>query len=194
MKRTLRLNLDVVFYGVAGSGKTTQAERIAEYFDAHFFSIGITLRKIAASQDNFGEKIKQIIDAGEFPDDKTHYQIYMKGMAGAHEEQAIVAEGVGRLLNLKGVFDRIENKLGRKYIVVHLLIDEKLAIERVMQQKGRNDQTPETIQNRFRIYREETLPVIEQHKKERPVLEISAASGIEDITKKIISALKPFSS
>ena len=44
----LQLFMDLVFFGIQGSGKGTQAKRLAEEFDFDIFEAGGELRKIAA--------------------------------------------------------------------------------------------------------------------------------------------------
>ncbi len=184
-----KLASDVVFYGMAGAGKTTQAELVAKHFGAHFFSIGNVLREIATHDDELGRKIAEHLRVGGFPDDATHYQIYREGAAQALAGQQIVFEGVGRLLRLKKILDQVETERHQKYVVVHLVVDEDTAVQRVLQQKKRTDQTPETILQRFRIYREETLPVIAAHAQERPIIEIDASQSLAQVTAQVISAL-----
>lgn len=52
--------------GIQGSGKGTQARKIAEKFDYTLFDTGAELRNIAKEKSELGQKIKSIIESGNF--------------------------------------------------------------------------------------------------------------------------------
>ena len=56
--------MDLVLFGIQGSGKGTQAKRLAGEFGYSIFETGAELRKIAASGSEIGNTIKSYIDAG----------------------------------------------------------------------------------------------------------------------------------
>ena len=57
--------MDLVFFGIQGSGKGTQAKTLAEEFGYYIFEAGGELRKIKASGTELGELVKKYIDNGE---------------------------------------------------------------------------------------------------------------------------------
>ena len=57
--------MNLVLLGPPGSGKGTQAERIAEEFNLKVFSTGDILRQLAKEETPLGRKIKEILRRGE---------------------------------------------------------------------------------------------------------------------------------
>lgn len=53
----------------------------------------------------------------------------------------------------------------------------------------RDDDTPETVKNRLKVYEKETAPLIGYYKKAGKLVEVAGASGPEAIHQKIIAAL-----
>ncbi len=52
--------------GIQGSGKGTQARRILDKFDYKLFDTGAELRRIAQGDTELGQKIKAIIESGNY--------------------------------------------------------------------------------------------------------------------------------
>lgn len=53
----------------------------------------------------------------------------------------------------------------------------------------RDDDKPETIKNRLKVYLKETAPLIDYYKKAGKLVEIVSEGGMENVNRKIISAL-----
>jgi len=53
----------------------------------------------------------------------------------------------------------------------------------------RDDDKPETIKNRLKVYLKETAPLIDYYKKVGKLVEIVSEGGMENVNRKIISAL-----
>ena len=56
--------MDLVFFGIQGSGKGTQARKLAEGFGYKLFETGAALREIAKTDSDLGRTVKSTIDAG----------------------------------------------------------------------------------------------------------------------------------
>ncbi len=57
---------NIVLMGIQGSGKGTQARKIAEKFGYQIFDTGAELRKIATTDTELGRKINEIIVSGNY--------------------------------------------------------------------------------------------------------------------------------
>ena len=54
----------------------------------------------------------------------------------------------------------------------------------------RSDDTPETVRNRIRVYREQTSPLIDYYRDEGLLITIESEGGIEQVHKKVLEALQ----
>ena len=64
-------SMRIVLLGPPGSGKGTQAERLAERLDIPWISTGQMLRDAVASGSGLGQRVSGILDAGQLVDDDT---------------------------------------------------------------------------------------------------------------------------
>ncbi len=60
----------ITFFGPPGSGKGTQADRIATYFGLQHISTGILLRDEINSGSELGKRIRHIVESGHLVSDK----------------------------------------------------------------------------------------------------------------------------
>ena len=54
----------------------------------------------------------------------------------------------------------------------------------------RDDDKPETVKNRLKVYMQETAPLIDYYKKTGKLAEIVSEGGVENVNKKMLSALR----
>ena len=54
--------MDLVLFGIQGSGKGTQAKLLSEKLNLEIFETGGELRKLAKQDSELGKKIKALID------------------------------------------------------------------------------------------------------------------------------------
>jgi adenylate kinase len=72
--------------------------------------------------------------------------------------------------------------------VVSLEVSEDELIRRMMG-RGRADDSEEVIRIRLRVYRAETAPLIQYFRERGKLTEVDGTGSVEDITKRISSAL-----
>jgi adenylate kinase len=54
----------------------------------------------------------------------------------------------------------------------------------------RDDDTVETVTKRIRVYLDQTIPLVEYYRKRGKLLEINGMQAVEEVTQKLVSALK----
>lgn len=70
----------IVFFGSPGSGKGTQAERIARHFDLTHISTGELFRAKVLEGTRIGQRIGHVIAAGKLVDDITTNYVLFKAI------------------------------------------------------------------------------------------------------------------
>jgi adenylate kinase len=76
--------------------------------------------------------------------------------------------------------------------VLNLVVDEVELLDRLIkrgEESGRTDDTPEIIQNRLEVYRNQTEPLKEFYKKKGKLFKIKGNNSIEDVFEKIVEVL-----
>jgi adenylate kinase len=54
----------------------------------------------------------------------------------------------------------------------------------------RADDKAETVENRIRVYMEQTAPLIDYYRQDGTLVEVDGTRGIEDVSKDILVAIK----
>ena len=116
--------MDLVLFGIQGSGKGTQAKRLATEKGYEIFEAGGALRKISASGTSLGEKVKSFIDVGKLVPHEIIMDVLKEAIASQPKDQKILFDGVPRDLDQMRDFILIMEKLGRD-ILKDLKIDLK---------------------------------------------------------------------
>jgi adenylate kinase len=90
----------IVFFGPPGSGKGTQAKRLAQYYNIPQVATGDLLRRIidADAQTHFEKKIIDIIRAGALVDDDDMFAILKKRIAEPDCAGGFLLDGFPRTL------------------------------------------------------------------------------------------------
>jgi adenylate kinase len=177
--------MDLVLFGIQGSGKGTQAKRLAADFGYDIFEAGGELRKIAASGSGLGETVKSYIDAGNLVPHEIIMKVVKEAIMSRPKTQKILFDGLPRDLNQMKDFNVIMNDVGREFRCIHLLLSPDEGMRRILgraKEQGRADDADTAIiEKRMKTFVEKTMPVIEAYKNEGKVTEIDGMKSVEDV-------------
>jgi adenylate kinase len=187
--------LDILLLGPQGSGKGTQAKRIAEDYGVPHIATGDMLRHAIAEGSDFGRAIQGYLDAGELVPDGLVIDVIRARLLQDDASEGAVFDGFPRTAAQAEALDAMLADLGRGIDVVFDLLvpDEAMLIERLHRraaEEGRADDTPEVIKRRLDLYREETAPLVERYRALRGnVVGIHADRSINEVFAEIQRAL-----
>lgn len=149
----------VLLFGAPGTGKSTYAKYLAEKTGSTWVSTGGILREKA----QVDEEIKKTLESGKLvPDDRVDQILFTK-----LEELGcdFVLDGYPRTLQQMGTFLKfLGERRCRIDKIFHLSVPVEVLVSRVMA-RGRADDTPETIKQRFEVFERETKEVINSFEK-----------------------------
>ena len=114
--------LNVVLLGAPGSGKGTQAERIAPAFGLPHISTGDMLRAAVAAGSELGQSAKRYMDAGELLPDDVVVGIIRERLAQADAAAGFLLDGFPRTTEQAKALDAMLAQAGRAITIV-LLVD-----------------------------------------------------------------------
>ncbi len=172
--------------GIAGSGKNTQADLLAEKLGCPNVDSGTVLRRDAA-----GEARRQL-EAGELVDDSVMLKLLgseLERIDAAHKE--FVWVGSPRSLRqAEWIAGKVKSGSLKYTATIHLELDKATARQRLIKRGREDDARPEVIEQRFAEYDNRMGPVLEFIKKEGlKVINIDASGTIESINKDIMEKL-----
>jgi adenylate kinase len=154
----------LLILGPQGSGKGTQAKRIAAAYDAPHIATGDILRTAVANGSELGKQVRPILERGDLvPDD------LMIGLIRERldDEDAFVLDGFPRTVAQAEALDAMLEEIGKPLDAVILLrVSDEVATQRLearARAEGRADDSPEAIRNRLRLYHELTEQVVDRY-------------------------------
>lgn len=168
----------ILFVGVQGSGKTTQAKILAERLDYKYLGTGEMLREIAASGGPLAEKLNEIFAVGKLLDDETICEMVKNTLSEPEYKKGFVMDGYPRTTAQKKIFDPDFD------IVIYIKVSDTVAMKRLTS-RARADDTPEAIAKRLEIYHKETDPLLTIFSDEKKLWVVDGEGDIETVTKEI---------
>jgi adenylate kinase len=185
--------MDLVLFGIQGSGKGTQAKMFARHAAFDIFEAGGELRKIASTESKLGNEVKSYIDQGKLVPHDIIMQVVKEAILSRPKTQRILFDGVPRDLDQMRDFDTIMKEVGRDFRAAHLLLDPEIGVSRILgraRTEGRADDADEAIiRRRMQTFQEKTMPVIDAYKKQGKLLEVDANGNVEEVFERLKNAL-----
>ena len=160
--------LDVLLLGVQGSGKGTQAKRIASDYGLAHIATGDMLRSAMSDGSELGEKVRPIYDSGGLVPDDLMIELIRDRLAHDDTEAGFILDGFPRTMPQAEALDTMLAEIDRPLTVVfELQVPDRVAIERLSKRaeaEGRADDTPEAITKRIDLYHRETEPLVSHYR------------------------------
>jgi len=183
--------MDIILFGIQGSGKGTLGKAVADKYGMSYFETGAELRKLSQEDSELGKKVKSIIEAGNLVSNDIVMEIVEDFMTKNDDGKAIVIDGVPRFMEQSQTLEKLLQDHNHEYVGVLVDIPEELAIKRLTTRRicskckevypanyskevcekcggeliTRSDDTPDSIKTRIDAYNNETIPVIEHFKE-----------------------------
>jgi adenylate kinase len=183
--------VNVLILGVQGSGKGTQATRIASEYGLAHVSTGDMLRAAVAAETELGLRVKPILESGRLVPDDLIIDLIRERVAG---EDGFVLDGFPRTMAQAEALDEMLREEGRELdVVLELQVSDEVATSRLLrraQDEGRSDDTPETIRTRVELYHRETEPLVEYYRAKGIVVGIHGERPVDAVFSEIQETLE----
>jgi adenylate kinase len=181
----------ILILGPQGSGKGTQAKRIADAHGIPHVATGDILRAAVAAGTELGRRVAPILDRGDLVPDDLMVDLIRERLA---VEDAFVLDGFPRTLAQAEALDSMLEEIGKPLDNVVLLgVSDAEATRRLLgraAEEGRADDTPDAIANRLRLYHELTEPVVERYRGSGALVEIDGERSMDEVFAAISVALE----
>jgi adenylate kinase len=173
----------ILILGPQGSGKGTQAKRIAAAYDIPHVATGDILRAATAAGTELGEKVAPIMERGDLVPDDLMVELIRERLA---EEDGFVLDGFPRTVPQTEALDAMLEEIGKPLDAVLLLeVSDDVALERLLSRRakeGRGDDAPDVIRNRLRLYHGRTEPVVERYRDSGTLVAVNGEQPVEDVS------------
>jgi adenylate kinase len=180
----------ILILGPQGSGKGTQAARIAAAYDVPHVATGDILRTAVAAGTQLGERVAPMLERGDLVPDDLMVDLIRERLV---EEDGFVLDGFPRTVPQAEALDTMLDEIGKPLDVVLLLeVSDDVALERLLGRgaaEGRADDALDAIRNRLRLYHGLTEPVVERYRAEGTLVAVDGERPIDDVSVAIEEAL-----
>lgn len=183
-KRSMRL----LFIGPPGAGKGTQADLVADRLGIPHISTGEMFRDHVSRGTELGERVEAIMTAGDYVPDEVTVAMLEERFARPDAEMGFILDGFPRTRGQVASLDSLIGGDGLDLVVVFKVDDDELAAR--MLQRGRDDDSAETIHNRLRVYYEQTQPLIDVYSGRDLTATIDGIGEVDEVTERIIAVIR----
>ncbi|OAV59317.1 adenylate kinase [Enteractinococcus helveticum] len=183
----------LLIMGPPGSGKGTQAVRIADKMAIPAISTGDIFRYNVKELTELGKEAKGYIDAGDFvPDDVTNRMVADR-LNHKDVANGFLLDGYPRTQGQVEALNKIMDDKGEDLTAVLVLeVPDEEIVERLLaraETEGRSDDTAEVIQHRLDLYHQETADLIEGYVEQGIVGRVDGTGAIDDITERLLQTI-----
>ncbi len=197
--------MDIVLFGIQGSGKGTLGKFLVKKYNLKLFETGSELRKLSQEESELSRTVKSIVESGKLVPNEVVMELIERFMLDVKPDEAALFDGIPRQSVQAETFDTLMKKLKREFTGIYLDVPEEVAIERLSSRRlcakcklvypasygkntcenchtpltTRSDDNPESIKTRLKAFYEETVPVIERYKREGKMIIMNGNQSIE---------------
>jgi len=174
----------IVFFGPAGAGKSVQGQILAARMGWRWLSAGQLLR------DTKDVELLHIMHEGKMVPHDAIAKIMGQAISQATNIDQLILDGFPRLLEqAKWLVDNQPNH-GRDVALVIVLEVPREELLKRLEIRGRADDTPEAIDQRLNIYRQEMYPVLNFLTEQQvPVVHIDGTGTVGQVHDRVVAEL-----
>lgn len=174
----------ILMMGIAGSGKGTQGQMLADRLSYKLVSMGDVVRA------NLTDEQRERMMSGTLLDDQEIITMLDKVLGEMESEQGIILDGFPRtIIQAEWLVGQAREGRFNLEAAFHLVASREAVKERLLG-RARGDDKAEAIAQRFDEYERSTMPLINWLKNNGvKVIDINAERNIEDIHQDLASRL-----
>ena len=209
--------MKLILLGAPGAGKGTQAEVICNKFSIPAISTGNIIREALKNGTEMGLKAKSYMDEGKLVPDDVVIVIIQERLAKDDCKNGFILDGFPRTIPQAEALDAMGVEIDR---VVSIEVPDEKIVERMSGRRvcekcgasyhmlykkpakedgcdacggariRRKDDAPETVQDRLKVYHEQTEPLKDYYAKSGKLRTVEGQEEVADTTRLMLAALE----
>jgi adenylate kinase len=187
--------VNILVLGPQGSGKGTQAKKIAKTYGVPHISTGDMLREMRQLDTPLGRQLKAVLDSGELVNDELMVDLIRDRLSRGDTVPGFILDGFPRTMAQAEALDDLLRDVDKSIDVVFefQIAHRQELIDRMLKRaeiEGRADDTLESIERRLALYDRETAPLVEFYRSRHGnVVGIHADRTIDEVFHEIQASL-----
>ena len=178
--------INLILFGPPGSGKGTQAKKLADAYHFLHISTGDLFRYEMGNNTPLGLEAKSYIDRGSLVPDEITIGMLRNKVDANQDVKGFIFDGFPRTIPQSEALD--EYLAGKDQIISALIalnVDDEEIVSRILERSktsGRvDDGDEEIIRKRIEVYNQETSPVFQYYARDNRSYELDGMGGIDVI-------------
>jgi len=185
-----------IMFGPPGSGKGTQAKRLAQELNLVYVSTGTMLRQEIANNTELGRMAKQYIDSGDIVPDEIAIKLIEEKINRHPDAKGYIFKGFPLTIAQAYILDGVLRKMGGKVTKVYsfqspTLQNIKRLTRRSQTEEARSyDRSMEIIIHRLEVYEQRTAALHDYYSGKNLLKEIDATGEEEMVHERLKSEIE----
>ena len=180
--------MKLLFIGPPGAGKGTQAALVAKRLGIPHISTGEMFRDHVARGTDLGKRVKAIMEEGGYVPDDITVAMLAERLDQPDAARGYILDGFPRTGAQVEALDELIGRDGLDRVVLFDVNEDDIAAR--MLSRGRADDNEETIRNRFKIYQEQTAPLLGTYQDRRVVVTVDGMGKVDEVTDRVLKAVR----
>ena len=177
----------IVLLGPPGAGKGTQAVKLAEKLGIPHISTGDLFRYNISNGTELGLEAKKYLDAGDLVPATLTNALVDDRLDDEDAKQGFILDGFPRSVEQAKALDEM---LTRRDLSLDAVVEFRVPEEELVSRlkgRGRADDTEDVIRNRFKVYRDETAPLLDYYAANLKT--VDAVGELDEVFERALTAL-----
>ncbi|KMO71663.1 adenylate kinase [Mycobacterium sp. BK558] len=177
----------IVLLGPPGAGKGTQAQKLADKLGVPHVSTGDLFRYNISNNTELGVEAKKYLDAGDLVPASLTNALVDDRLDDEDAKAGFILDGFPRSVEQAEALDQMLAKRNLSLdAVLEFRVPEEELVSR-LQGRGRADDTEDVIRNRFKVYRDETAPLLDYYSE--TLTTVDAVGELDEVFTRALKAL-----
>jgi adenylate kinase len=183
----------IVFLGPPGSGKGTQARLVSQRLGVPAVSTGDMLRSAVQAGTPLGRQAAAVMQRGQLVPDDLIAGLVRERIAAPDAPRGFILDGYPRTIAQAQDLEKLLAQGGVELdAVVNFVVPEPTLVERLSGRahaERRDDDRPETVKERLRVYRENTAPLVGYYDAKGLLVPVEGVGDVAEVARRIESGL-----
>jgi adenylate kinase len=181
----------LLLIGAPGSGKGTQATRLAEHFGLTHISSGDLLRQHVTEGTPLGKEVQQYVTRGDLVPDTLLMDVLRKPVVAASKSGGYILDGFPRTVEQAQIAYAVAKDLGvEAQVAVHLDVARGELVRRLLARGRGSDDTEEVIEHRLEVYMEHTVPMLDYYELREELVRVDGGRTPDEVSWALVSQLE----
>lgn len=181
----------LLLLGGPGSGKGTQAKRLAQHYGVAHLSTGEMLRAEVDAGTPLGREVADVMRRGDLVSDDIIEPIMHDRLLEASRAGGYVLDGFPRNIHQAVAAYAFAQEAGATvHAVLHLKVPDDVLLGRMLgRAEGRADDSEATVRHRLEIYHEATEPLVEYYAGRGVLVEVDGTPTPDEVFADMVALL-----